>query len=195
MEPYIRKYRQEDKENLRYICRETAGEVFRKRESLLNAVPCLYNDYFTENEPDNIFVIDDGNGKAVGYIICVSDVKGFRKKLSREYIPKAIKADRGMFPACMAYKFSMILEGKKNGVHLHIDILPDYQRTGFGTKLIDTLRNHLYGKGIKTLSVNTIARDSSAYKFYIKYGFRENLHYVGNIVSLTIPTEKTEGAE
>ena len=190
MEPFIRKYKAEDRENLRFICRETAGGIFRKRESLLNSVPILYNDYFTENEPQNIFVVDDGNGRAVGYIICCSDVKKFRKLLVKEYIPRAVKSDIGMFPACMAYLGSMILEGRKNGVHLHIDILPDFQRMGFGSELIDILRAHLYKNGISALSVNTIDRKSSAYKFYIKYGFKENLHYAGDLVSLTIPTKE-----
>lgn len=191
MEAIIRKYRADDKERLRYICRETAGDIFRKSEKLLNAVPVLYNDYFTENEPDNIFVIADSEDRACGYIICASDVRNFRKKLLRSYTPKAVKSDIGMLPACMAYIGSMIIEGRKNGVHLHIDILPEYQRMGLGSKLITELRQHLDSKGIETVSVNTISRKSSAYKFYIKYGFKENLHYAGDLVSLIIPT-KTE---
>lgn len=190
MEPYIRKYKESDKENLRRICIETASDFFKKSEKLKRSVPALYNDYFTENEPDNIFVIDDGFGKAVGYIICTTDVKGFMKKLKKIYIPRAVKGDLGMLPACMGYFGSMLIEGKKNGVHLHIDILPEYQHKGFGTKLIDSLRAHLYESGVPTLSVNTIFRNSGAYKFYIKYGFKENLHYAGNLVSLIISTEE-----
>ncbi len=191
MEAHIRHYRPEDKDRLRYICRETAGDFFRKSESLLNSVPVLYNDYFTENEPDNIFVIADSEDQACGYIICAADVRSFRKKLARHYAPAAVKSDIGMFPACMAYIGSMIIEGRKNGVHLHIDILPEYQRMGLGSKLITELRQNLYSKGIETVSVNTISRKSSAYKFYIKYGFKENLHYAGDLVSLIIST-KTE---
>lgn len=189
MEPYIRKYKTSDRENLRHICIETAADFFRKSEKLKNSVPTLYNDYFTENEPDNIFVVDDGNGTAVGYIICTSDVNSFMKKLRKIYIPRAVKSDFCMFPACMGYLCSMLVEGKKNGVHLHIDILPEFQHKGFGTKLIDSLRAHLYKKGVPTLSVNTIERKSDAYKFYIKYGFRENLHYAGGLVSLVISTK------
>jgi len=191
MEPYIRKYRTGDKENLRHICIETAADFFRKSDRLMNSVPTLYNDYFTENEPDNIFVVDDGDGNAVGYIICTSDTKGFLKKLSKSYFPRAVKSDLMMVLPCMAYFCTMLVEGKKNGVHLHIDILPEYQHRGFGTKLIDSLRVHLYEKGIPAVSVNTIDRKSSAYKFYIKYGFKENLHYAGNIVSLVIPTKNS----
>lgn len=189
MGAYIRKYRSSDRERLRFICIETAGGFFRKSDRLLKSVPVLYNDYFTENEPENIFVLADSNDKAAGYIICTADTKLFMKKLTGHYIPTAVRSDIGMLPACMAYLGSMILEGRKNGVHLHIDILPEYQHMGFGTALIDELRNHLHSKGIKNLSVNTIERNSPPYKFYKKYGFTENLHYFGNIVSLTIPTE------
>lgn len=185
----IRKYRPDDKDNLRYICRETAGEYFRKSEKLLSAVPVIYSDYFTENEPENIFVIADADDKASGYIICSSDYDGFMKKMHKTYIPKAVKTDIGMLPVCFGYMAAMRRGGRKNSTHLHIDILPEYQHMGLGTELIDTLRNHLREKGIKKLSVNTIDRNESAYKFYMKYGFKENLHLVGSIYSLTIPTE------
>lgn len=185
----IRKYQSKDKENLRYICRETTGEYFRKSEKLMDAVPIIYSDYFTENEPDNIFVVADSSDNAVGYIICSSDYDGFMKKMRRTYIPKAVKAHVGMLPVCTGYMAAMLRGGRKNSTHLHIDILPDYQHMGLGTELIDTLRNHLNEKGIKNLSVNTIDRTESAYKFYMKYGFKENSHLVGNIYSLTIPTE------
>lgn len=187
----IRKYKTEDKENLRYICRETAGEYFRKSEKLLDAVPIIYSDYFTENEPENIFVIADGDDRAVGYIICSSDYGLFMKQMHKKYIPQAVKCHIGMLPVCLGYFTAMRYDGRKNGTHLHIDILPEYQHKGLGTELINTLRNHLYEKGIDRLSVNTIDRNESAYKFYMKYGFRENKHYFGSLYSLTIPT-KTE---
>ena len=184
----IRKYRPEDKEALRHICLETAGDYFRRNEKTFNAVPIIYSDYFTENEPENIFVIDDGNGTAVGYILCSTDCDGFRKKMLAKYIPRAVKAGAGMLPACIGYSFAHLVNGRKNAVHLHIDILPDYQHMGLGTKLIDTLRKHLYNKGIDRLSVNTIDRNEPPYKFYTKYGFKENRHYIGSLYSLTIST-------
>ena len=190
----IRKYKTEDKENLRYICRETAGEYFRKSEKLLNAVPIIYSDYFTENEPENIFVLADENDAAAGYIICSSDVGNFTKKMMKTYIPRAVKASVRMLPACVGYLGAYIVSGKENGVHLHIDILPEFQHKGYGTKLIDALRAHLNSLGVPILCVNTIDRGEPAYKFYKKYGFSENKHYVGDIYSLSIPTE-TEDSE
>lgn len=194
MEARIRKYKEDDKERLRFICRETAGEYFRKSSRMLDAVPIIYSDYFTENEPENIFVIADENDTAAGYIICSSDVRNFRKKMLRVYIPRAVKASVRMLPACVGYFGAHIVSGKKNGVHLHIDILPGFQHKGYGTKLIDALRAHLHSLGVPILCVNTIDRGEPAYKFYKKYGFSENKHYVGDIYSLSIPTE-TEDSE
>ena len=194
MEARIRKYEVKDKERLRFICRETAGEYFRKSSRMLDAVPIIYSDYFTENEPENIFVIADENDTAAGYIICSSDVRNFRKKMITIYIPRAVKSSASMLIPCMDYLGAHIVSGKANGVHLHIDILPDYQHKGYGTKLIDALRAHLNSLGVPILCVNTIDRGEPAYKFYKKYGFSENKHYVGDIYSLSIPTE-TEDSE
>ena len=185
----IRKYRPEDKERLRYICRETAGDYFKKSERLLDAVPIIYSDYFTENEPENIFVVTDDSDAAYGYIICSTDADGFMKKMRKTYIPRALRCHTGMLPVCTGYMAAMVRNGRANSTHLHIDILPELQHMGFGTQLIDELRNHLNRMGIKNLSVNTINRNESAYKFYMKYGFKENTHYFGSLYSLTIPTE------
>lgn len=183
----IRKYEPRDKESLRYICRETAGEYFRKTPEMLYAVPVIYSDYFTENEPENIFVVTDDADNAVGYIECSSDADKFSSKMP-VYMKKARKQSRAMLPCCIGYFTAWKMNGRKNSVHLHIDILPEYQHCGYGTKLIDALRQHLHENGIERLGVNTIDRGAPAYKFYRKYGFTELRHYTGSLYSLTIGT-------
>lgn len=192
MDCTIRKYKASDKENLRYICRETAGDYFRTDKKILNAVSVIYSDYFTENEAENIFVIADKDNNAVGYILCSTDYELFKKKMRGKYIPDAVKTSIKMLPVCLGYMTAFLTNGKENSTHLHIDILPDYQHIGLGSQLIDTLRDYLCEKGITKLSVNTIDRTESAYKFYMKYGFKENRHYVGSLYSLTIPTSRRE---
>lgn len=192
MDVKIRKYRESDKERLRYICRETAGEYFRKDAEMLSAVPVIYNDYFTESEPQNIFVATDENDEAFGYIICCAEPQSFRKKMIKKYIPKAVKKSVKMLPACMGYMASLSMAKKDERVHLHIDLLPEIQRMGVGTLLIDSLRNHLKNEGIKKLCVNTIDPNEPAYKFYKKYGFKNNKPLPMGLVSLIISTEKEE---
>lgn len=169
----IRKYRPEDKDDLRDVCMETSDKVFHKNERLLNAVPVIYNDYFTECEPDNVFVCADENDRAVGYVICAADTKGFIKKMNRHYIPKAAKAHPYMLFVAFAYMAAVLRHGKDYPAHMHIDLLPDFQHMGAGTALIDALRAHLAQKGVKELYINSMTCDTPAYQFYKKYGFQE----------------------
>ena len=69
-----------------------------------------------------------------------------------------------------------------------MDILPEYQRKGWGTKLIDELCIRLKSKGINTLSVCCVSRSSAGYKMYTKYGFRPVKNSRSKRVTLMIDT-------
>lgn len=73
----IRRYSPADRERLRMICKETAFDEYKKDPRKLESVPIMFNDYFTEYEPENIFVIADDNNQAAGYIICSADYEKF----------------------------------------------------------------------------------------------------------------------
>jgi len=169
----IRKYLPSDKERLRHICKETTGEENKKNAALLESIPIIFNDYFTENEPDNVFVAVNEENIAVGYVICSTDILLFRKKMLSEYSKRVRKT----YPASLFMHYAsvaaVLITKKQYRTHLHIDILPEAQRQGLGTKLIDALCSHLKTKGIKNVSVLTISRKSMGYKFYKKYGFRQ----------------------
>lgn len=169
----IRKYRPEDKEALRSVCMETSDDTFHKTERLLHAVPIIYNDYFTECEPDNVFVCADENDNAVGYVICASDTKRFISEMNRHYIPKAAKAHPYMLFVAFAYMAAVLRHGKNYPAHLHIDLSADFQHMGAGTALIDALRTHLAQKGVAEVYINSMTYDTPAYQFYKKYGFKE----------------------
>lgn len=169
----IRKYRPEDKEALRKVCMETSDKVFHKNERLLNAVPLIYNDYFTECEPDNVFVCADENDKASGYVICSADTKRFLKEMRKHYIPEAARQHPYMLFVAFAYIAAVLRHGKNYPAHLHIDLSHDFQHMGAGTALIDALRAHLHEKGVREVYINSMTYDTPAYKFYKKYGFEE----------------------
>ena len=185
--PRIRPYTPADKSALQSICKQTADDFYKNHPRLLNALPIIYNDYFTENESDNIFVLADDNNNAVGYIICSSDYNKFMKLYRSVYLRRLARTAPQLIPVLLSYAacLSMI---KKNAVHLHIDILPEYQRNGWGTKLIDALRSHLNDRGIPELSVCCVSRTSPGYKMYTKYGFKEFFTHTPNLVSLKINT-------
>ncbi len=181
----IRKYVPSDRPRLRYICKQTAEGVFRYNDKTLESAAIIYNDYFTENESDNIFVIADDNDFAVGYIICSSDYNKFIRLNLSVYLRHVMKTSPVLSFVPIGYLFSLRCI-KNKSVHLHMDILPEYQRKGWGTKLIDELRNHLKSKGIDNLSVCCVSRDSAGYKMYVKYGFKEIFSYGFNTVSLSL---------
>lgn len=180
---FIRKYTQSDRENVRKVCIDTADASFKKSKKMLDCVPIIYNDYFTEQEPENIFVIDDGNGKAVGYILCSTDFEKFVKMNKEIYLKRLLKTHLPSAAILLMY-IHQLKKIKRNSVHLHIDILPEFQHSGFGTELIDTLYKHLKENGHTTLSVCGISRNSGAYGFYTKCGFHEIYSYGAGTVSL-----------
>lgn len=168
----IRKYKESDKNRLRLICRETTGEENKKSENKLRSITLIFNDYFTENEPDNIFVAVDENDEPVGYVICSTNLRKFRKKMLTTYALRVLKTYPLSLPLHIASVIAVFIAKRRYRVHLHIDLLPEAQRKGLGTKLIDELCAHLKKLGIKNVSVMTIERHSMGYPFYKKYGFR-----------------------
>lgn len=190
MEYTIRRYKAEDKSDLREICMQTSDAFFHEDEKLLSAVPIVYNDYFTECEPENIFVAADENDRAVGYVICAADTKRFVSEMFRRYVPAAIRTHPKMGFVAFAYMAAVLRHGRHYPAHLHIDILPAYQHVGAGSRLIDALRDHLYANGVDTVYINSMSKEERAYGFYRKYGFT----YYGNLgfgfFTLGIPTKR-----
>ena len=186
----IRKYRPEDRERLRYICRETAWDSYKKDPKKLETVPILYNDYFTEQEPDHIFVAVNENDQAVGYVICSSDAKKFHHLMKTEYRRRALRMKKSVFFHWLINLLAFDCTPKQYRVHLHIDILPAYQHMGLGTRLLDALSAHLYKNGIEDLSILAVDKRSVGYPFYLHYGFREIRPVVPGVVLLSIQTKK-----
>lgn len=181
----IRKYCENDKTNVREICKQTAFESYKKNPKKLETVPIMFCDYFTEQEPENIFVLADDDDKAVGYIICSADYEKFRRLMSSEYVQR-VKNTRSREIMCLRTFLHFLKEIKDRPVHMHIDILPDYQRQGWGTKLIDALVGHLKEQGINHLSICSVNPNSAGFCLYKKYGFYEYKKHMGGSVSLTL---------
>ncbi len=166
----IRKYRPEDFENARFVCLNSEGGGMG--EELCEFILHIFCDYYLEKEPHNCFVLSD-NGRAVGYIFCAEDFGSFKPVFESEYAPLVAHLGQGSINwAAQAYtlheKFSA-----EYPAHLHIDILPEYQRGGWGGKLLKTLFEHLRSKGIKGVMLTTGTGNNTANNFYQKYGFDE----------------------
>ena len=171
----IRPYEEKDKINFRQICIATSVG-FNAPEDEQRFILQLYCDYYIEQEPHNCFALADDNDEAVGYILCSENMKRYIKAMKpyRASIKKL-----GFF----RYLFSWgeivahLPASKKCNAHMHIDILPDYQHKGYGTKLINALKDNLSSKGINSVMLVVGSDNKNAVKFYKKNGFKSFLNF------------------
>ncbi|MBQ8227990.1 MAG: GNAT family N-acetyltransferase [Clostridia bacterium] len=170
----IRKYEKRDFDSVRYVCLNSDGHI--EDQNLCNFILHTFCDYYIEHEPENCFVLDD-DGKAVGYIICSEDYDGYKKIFDEEYLPLAEKCGEELYKWALV---STVLQNKYKATypaHLHIDLLPDYHRQGWGGKLLNTLFDHLRSKGISGVMLTAGTDNINAGNFYKKQGLThlENL--------------------
>ena len=166
----IRKYEQKDYDGVRYACLHSENEEHPAdfEEFVLHT----FCDYYIEHEPYNCFVLDD-DGKAVGYVICAEDYDAYKKIFDKEYLPLSEHLGDEFYSWA---KTSTVLQNKHKAdypAHLHIDLLPAYHRKGWGSRLIDTLAEHLKAKGVKGVMLTTGTDNVNACNFYKKYGFTQ----------------------
>lgn len=165
--PYTNKY----KADVQNICLDTADKNARefKRQKLLLSAYC---DYYIENEQENCFIAyDEKKEKAVGYILCASDYKGYFKIFSKKYFSRSF--DCGLdyiFESFCAMAVPSVF-CKKYPAHLHIDILPEYQGMKIGTHLMEELIKKLKDKNIKGVMLGVDIKNERAISFYKKCGF------------------------
>lgn len=173
----IRKYQVTDKQNLQKICIITANPQKNEQgERLLNL---LYNDYYTEQEPDSCFVLTDDNDSAVGYIICAKSFEEYKKIFTEKYLPQVKKLSKLQGAV---KKLSFIIEkkfAKEYPAHLHIDILPGFTGKGSGSLLINALCGYLKEQGIKGVMLCVGAHNKRAINFYKKHGFNKLINLGG----------------
>lgn len=179
----IRKYESKDKENLRKICIETSGlptETAEEREFLF----LMYNDYYSEVEPENIFVAVNDNDEAVGYILCAEDFDRYLSVFRKFYLPKIRKLGLKYYTMALSEIGVHKLFSKKYKAHLHIDILSECQGKGTGTALMNELKSHLRGKGINRIMLSCGMGNKLAIKFYKKNNFTLHRNIMGSCIMI-----------
>lgn len=168
----IRPYEEKDKENVRFTCLNSEGPQ-KQSKRMDFFITNTYCDYFIEQEGRNCFVAVDENDNAIAYVICAENYDKYYECFIREYLPRFEKYE---FIKRYKSKHSAdIQRAFKNEypAHLHIDVLPEYQRMGVGHQLVDTLCAHLKAKGISGVMLTTGKDNVKGRGFYNKYGFTE----------------------
>ncbi len=164
----IRPYRKADRQQVQNICIATGGVLAERAEfkdMLLNA----FCNYYIERESENCFVAADEE-EAVGYILCAANCDAWVKCFEEAYVNKA--ENEGLKEFYKATMATPLKYAREYPAHLHIDILPEYQRMGIGFLLMDALIGHLRAAGVRGLMLCVAADNIKGLSFYEKYGFK-----------------------
>ncbi|MFF2371079.1 GNAT family N-acetyltransferase [Agromyces sp. NPDC058110] len=188
--PFIRSYRPSDRDDVARICTLTAaggGDATGVYSDDI-LMPEVFALPYVTYEPDLAFVVDDGEGRAVGYIIGVADTAAFVDWWNREWTPGFVErhpepgpptgrdpkfTEQQLLDAGRKPERMLIAGLDAYPAHLHIDLLPELQGQGFGRRLIDTLRDALAERGVAGLHLSMDPGNVSARAFYDRLGFVE----------------------
>ncbi len=168
----IRKVRVDDLKAIEYICAQTAGPLCRKEPVIANRVAKMYSTYYVLECTDSCFCLADEKDKAVGYILCETDCKHYSKIYRKKYVPEifTLKKQDGIISWLFPIPYSVF--GRKYPAHLHIDILPEYQGKGYGTKMVNTLLEELRNRGVRGVMLGADLDNEGAIRFYQRLGFK-----------------------
>ena len=158
---------EKDRERVEQICIATGP----KQVLLQKAVLSVFCHYYIEQEQENCFVAVDEQDEAVGYVFCAKDFHTWEQQFKKIYL----KGEKDKFVVLLGKATIAGLKPFSEGypAHLHIDIHPDFQRKGLGTKLMDALTMYLKECAVKGLMLSVGSDNEKGRNFYKKYGFTE----------------------
>lgn len=181
--PSIRPYRAGDHDAVYEVCVRT-GNGGADASGLYpndDVLPDIYAGPYLYLEPELAFVLDDG-GRAVGYVIGTADTARFVTRYRHDWLP--VVAGRYEEPAGpptspyeehVAWLFHpermLVDELASYPAHLHIDLLPAYQRAGHGRRLIMTFLDEVACAGAPAVYLAVGKANTGAQEFYRRVGF------------------------
>lgn len=181
--PEIRSYRPSDRDAVADICVRTAdnGGDSRSLYPDLDLMPSIFALPYAELEPELAFVLTDDD-HPVGYILGTADTPTFATRFRTEWLP--LLADRYPAPteppgtptelmiSLMHDPERLVIpEVAAYPAHLHIDLLPPYQRAGHGRALMTTFLNALTTAAIPAVHLTMLTSNTKARAFYDRLGF------------------------
>jgi ribosomal protein S18 acetylase RimI-like enzyme len=195
---FIRPYKPEDKAAMIHIFNETAAPDLRAGgDAILHLASYNWCRPYIFLEPQNCFVVDNGDGQAVGYVIGTPDTKSFVQEYNKLYLPhlesegvhkpgvgESVEWSENLPNALanIAHSPEGMLQGdfpdllKQFQGHLHIDILPSHQHAGWGKKLLQHFCDHMAGQGSAGVYLGMVSSNENAHGFYDHIGFGRYPH-------------------
>ncbi|MCX4784845.1 MULTISPECIES: GNAT family N-acetyltransferase [unclassified Streptomyces] len=181
-----RAYHPDDRAALADICVRTADNGGDSRHLYPDPelMPSIFAAPYAYLEPDLAFVIDDGTGRAVGYILGTADTERFVTEFRKRWLP--LVADRFPEPdgppRTPSEEMTVLLHAPERMIvpelaahpaHLHIDLLPEWQRKGYGKALMRRFLAALRAKGVEAVHLSMLTANTPARTFYDRLGFVE----------------------
>lgn len=181
----IRSYRDSDMAALREICVHTAlyGQCI---EPLCNDGEFIAEailGYYTRFERESLFVAEADN-RVVGYLTGCADTKRFERLFVRAIVPRLLFrfVRHGHWHRIGVWRIIAAVTAlglrryrvvrrivAEYPAHCHIDIAPDAQRTGLGSKLLEAFFDRLNSDGVEGIHVSTPTGPGK--RFFTKMGF------------------------
>jgi ribosomal protein S18 acetylase RimI-like enzyme len=180
--PHLRLYEPHDLEALYEICLKT-GDAGKDATPIV-ADPKLFGEIFAAPygvlEPEHAIVLDDGEGRAVGYVLGALDTAAFEARLEAEWWPAlrqrhplgtgAVPMDEllvAIFHHPSTTEPDLLVDYPS---HLHIDLLPEAQGQGWGRRMMATVLNRLAVDGSRGAHLGVNVRNRQALGFYEHLG-------------------------
>ncbi|CAE7146812.1 unnamed protein product [Rhizoctonia solani] len=187
----IREALLEDIPDLTRICLLTAnaGQSAESLHQYPELLGGLYIEPYLKLSPTFGFVLVDtpidGKENVLGYLLATSDSRGHEAAAEKEsYPPLRIKYPNDPYPSDATKRDQGVINRihkpliRPQGLvdispaHIHINLLPQAQRQGWGVKLIDEAVRALKAQGQSALFVGIDSRNHNARTFYIRIGFK-----------------------
>ncbi|MFF1462304.1 GNAT family N-acetyltransferase [Streptomyces sp. NPDC058330] len=183
---HVRRYRPDDREALADICVRTADNGGDSSHLYPDPglMPTLFAAPYAHLEPELTFVLDDGTGRAVGYVLGTADTRRFVDAFRADWIGRVTERfpEPTGSPGTLTEEMTALLYRPERMIlpeldaypaHLHIDLLPPWQRRGFGRKLMDAFLGALRDKGVAAVHLSMLTANTPARAFYDRLGFHE----------------------
>jgi ribosomal protein S18 acetylase RimI-like enzyme len=175
-------YKPADLPSLYDVCVRTAdaGGDARHLYPDQDLMPTTFLAPYVALDPTLAFVVDDGS-RAVGYVIGTADTGEFVRRYRSEWLPSV--AGRYPAPVELSTPSEQMLALMHNPermivpelagypAHLHIDLLPEYQRKGLGRELMTAFLGALADRGVPAVHLGMVTVNVAARAFYDRLGF------------------------
>lgn len=183
--PVVRRYHPDDHSALYDVCVRTAdgGRDSRHIYPDPELVPSIFAGPYAYLEPELTFVLDNGD-RAVGYVLGTANTDRFVKQYRASWLPTieqrypapstpAVTPTEKMIGLLHDPERMLVPELRAYPAHLHIDLLPQYQRQGHGRTLMDTFLDALHRKQVPAVHLGMATTNTAARAFYDRLGFHE----------------------